>query len=93
MLSLVDKAPLATEDDLEVGIGDLVRYVDIAKPDEVLTVRITHTATDLAKGSISKATPLAQALLGAAVGDEVPLLIAGGRRRVFRITSIARPSI
>ena len=73
-----------------MAIGDLVRYVDIAKPDDILSVRITNRATDLANGLISEATPLAQALLGAAAGDEVPLHIAGAPRRLFRIVAIKR---
>jgi transcription elongation GreA/GreB family factor len=87
---VISKALLETDEDLEVSIGDLVRYADLAKPDDILSVRIVDKATDLQNGLISVATPLAQALLGAAVGDEVPLHIAGAQRRLFRVVSIKR---
>jgi transcription elongation GreA/GreB family factor len=81
---------LKTEDYLEIEIGDLVRYVDVLKPQDVLSVRITNRASDLANGVISEATPLAQALLGALAGDEVRLHIPGAAQRRFRIISIIR---
>jgi hypothetical protein len=89
---VVGKALLETDEDLEVSIGDLVRYADVAKPDDILSVRIIDKATDLQNGLISRATPLAQALLGGVVGDEVPLHIAGAQRRLFRIVGITRIS-
>ena len=85
---LVLDSLLKTEDDLEIEVGDLVRYVDVLKPEDVLSVRITHRASDLANGVISEATPLAQALLGALAGDEVPLHVPGASRRLFRIMAI-----
>jgi transcription elongation GreA/GreB family factor len=59
---------LQTDDDVEIEVGDLVRYVDVLKPDDMLSVRITNRASDLANGVISENTPLAQALLGALTG-------------------------
>jgi len=85
---LVLNSLLKTEDDIEIEVGDLVRYVDVLKPEDVLSVRITHRASDLANGVISEATPLAQALLGALAGDEVPLHVPGTARRLFRIMAI-----
>ena len=64
-------------------MGDLVRYVDVLKPDDVLTVRISDRANDLANGVISNNTPLAQVLLGALVGDEVQLHLPGGTCRLI----------
>lgn len=72
-------------------ITDLVRYVDIKRPDDVLSVRICDGVSDLANGVISENTPLAQALLGALVGDEVPLHLPGGAPRVFRVIGINKP--
>jgi hypothetical protein len=82
---------LETEEDLEVQVGDVVRYIDIQKPDDILTAQITHQVSDLANGLVSAKTPLAQALLGAIVMDEVALHLPGTQRRTFRITGITRP--
>jgi transcription elongation GreA/GreB family factor len=90
---LVLKAMLKTDDDLEIEVGDLVRYVDALKPQDVLSVRISNRSSDLANGLISESTPLAQALLGALAGDEVPLHLPGGSRRLFRIISISKPGL
>ena len=86
----VGKALLNTGEDIEVSLGDLVRYVDVAKPDDVISIQIVDRATNLQAGVISQATPLAQVLLGAAVGDEVTLHIPGAARRLFRILAINR---
>ena len=90
---LVLEAMLKTDDDLEIAVGDLVRYVDVLKPQDVLSVRISSRSSDLANGLISESTPLAQALLGALAGDEVPLHLPGGSRRLFRIISISKPGL
>jgi very-short-patch-repair endonuclease len=82
---------LRTDDDVEIEVGDLVHYVDVLKPDDVLSIRITPGASDLPNGLISANTPLAQALLGAVASDEVPLHLPGGSRRLFRIVRIAKP--
>ncbi len=88
----VSDVVLETEEDLEVQVGDVVKYIDIQNPDDILSVQITYQASDLANGVVSAKTPLAQALLGAVVMDEVALHLPGAERRVFRITGIARPS-
>jgi transcription elongation GreA/GreB family factor len=44
-----------------------------------------------ANGLISENTPFAQALIGAIAGDEVPLHLPGGTRRLFRILGITKP--
>ena len=67
-----------------------MRYVNVAKPDDVISIQIVDRATNLQAGVISQATPLAQVLLGAAVGDEVTLHIPGAARRLFRILAINR---
>jgi transcription elongation GreA/GreB family factor/very-short-patch-repair endonuclease len=87
---VVNKALLETDDNLEVAVGDLVRYVDVAEPEDILSIQITDRASDLRNGLISQAMPLAQALLGAAIGDEVPLHIAGRQKRMLRVVGIRR---
>jgi len=79
-----------TDDDLDVQIGDLVKYADTEKPDDVISVRISYQPSDISNGIISHTTPLAQTLLGAVAGDEVTLHLPGSRARTFRILSIVR---
>jgi transcription elongation GreA/GreB family factor len=83
---------LETDENLEIQVGDIVRYVDIEKPDDTLSVQITNNVSELATGLVSVNTPLAQTLIGAVVMDEVTLHVPGMQRRVFRITGITRPA-
>lgn len=71
-------------------LGDVVRYVDTKKLEEVLTVQITQKIDDFANGLISESRPLAQALLGAVTGDEVTLNLPGSTPKVFWIVEIKR---
>lgn len=86
----VSAALIETEDDLEVEVGDVIRYVDISKPGDVLTVQITGGKDDFANGIVNEGRPLAQSLLGAVVGDEVKLHLAGRLSSTFRILEIRR---
>lgn len=79
-----------TEDDLEVEVGDVVRYVDLARPTDMLTVQITRGRDDFANGIVNESRPLAQALLGAVVGDEVALHLAGSASKTFQVLEIRR---
>ena len=79
-----------TDDDLEIEVGDVIRYVDLAKPSDVLTVQITHGKDDFANGIVNESRPLAQALLGAVVGDEVALHLAGSASKTFQVIEIKR---
>lgn len=82
-----------TEDDLEIEVGDVIRYVDLAKPSDVLTVQITHGKDDFANGIVNESRPLAQVLLGAVVGDEVALHLAGSASKTFQVIEIKRTEI
>jgi very-short-patch-repair endonuclease/uncharacterized protein (DUF1810 family) len=76
---------------LEVEEGDLVTYLPQGQSDEhVLTVCITHNKTDFEQGLIGANTPLAQALLGASIGDEVTLRVPGQAPKAFVITAIKK---
>ena len=79
-----------TEDDLEIEVGDVVRYVDLAKSKDVLTVQITSGKDDFSNGIVNESRPLAQVLLGAVVGDEVVLHLAGSVSKTFQILEIKR---
>ena len=86
----VISALIDTEDDLEIEVGDVVRYVDLTHPNDLLTVQITQGKDDFANGIVNENRPLAQALLGAVVGDEVLLHLAGSTSKTFQIKEIKR---
>jgi transcription elongation GreA/GreB family factor len=89
----VSSVLIDTEDDLEIEVGDVIRYVDLVNPSDVLTVQITHGKDDFANGIVNESRPLAQALLGAVVGDEVALHLAGSASKTFQIIEIKRTEI
>jgi transcription elongation GreA/GreB family factor len=86
----VSSVLIETEDDLEIEVGDVVRYVDLGNPNDVLTVQITHGKDDFTNGIVNESRPLAQALLGAVVGDEVALHLAGSASKTFQVVEIKR---
>lgn len=86
----VRSALLDFGDELAVRISDTVRYIDIKKPQDILTVQITEDKTDTAAGLVHRGAPLAHALLGAVAGDEVTMHLPGALSRVFRIIEVKR---
>lgn len=86
----VNSVLIDTEDELEVEVGDVVRYVDLAHPNDVLTVQITQGKDDFSNGIVNESRPLAQALLGAVIGDDVALHLAGSASKTFQIVEIIR---
>lgn len=88
----VNSVLIDTEDDLEIEVGDVVRYVDLANMNDILTVQITHGKDDFSNGIVNESRPLAQALIGAVVGDEVSLHLAGSSSKSFQIIEIKRTS-
>lgn len=86
----VSLALIDNEDDLEIEVGDVIRYVDLTKPNDVFTVQITRGKDDFSNGIVNESRPLAQALLGAAVGDEVILHFAGSASKIFQVIEIKR---
>ncbi len=86
----VSSVLIDTEDDLEIEVGDVIRYVDLAKPNDVLTVQITSGKDDFSNGIVHESRPLAQALLGAVVGDEVALHLTGSSSKTFQVVEIKR---
>jgi transcription elongation GreA/GreB family factor len=85
MSALVD-----TDDDLEVEVGDFVRYIDASRSKDVLTVQITKGKDDFANGILNENRPLAQVLLGAVVGDEVVLHLVGQATKKLQVIEIKR---
>jgi len=86
----VSSVLIDTDDNLEIEVGDVVRYVDLAKPNDLLTVQITSGKDDFSNGIVHESRPLAQALLGAVVGDEVALHLAGSSSKTFQVVEIKR---
>lgn len=86
----VNAVLIDTEDDLEIEVGDLVRYVDLAKSNDILTVQITSGKDDFSNGIVNESRPLAQALLGAVVGDEIALHLTGSASKTFQVIEIKR---
>jgi transcription elongation GreA/GreB family factor len=86
----VNSVLIDTEDVMEIETGDVVRYVDLVNPSDVLTVQITHGKDDFSNGIVNQGRPLAQALLGAVVGDQVSLHLAGSTSKTFQIIEIQR---
>ncbi|MFQ1017325.1 AAA domain-containing protein [Gilliamella sp. BG7] len=81
------KEPKATD---IVEIGDLVHYIDVSKPNDIITVQITKGKDDFSNGIINESRPLAQTLLGAGVNDEKVLHLVGKQSRTFKIIKIYR---
>jgi transcription elongation GreA/GreB family factor len=90
-LDLVAGTLIQSSTEPEAQIGDLIRYCDILRGEDVLAVTIVRGRNDLATGTISSATPLAQCLLGSVVGDEVVLRVPGSNPKTFRILEILKP--
>lgn len=78
------------DEELEVEVGDLVTYAPTAQIDEKRVVRITSDKTNVEMGLISEATPLAQVLLGATVGDTVVLRVPGRAPQDFVVLAVKR---
>ncbi|WP_288841766.1 AAA domain-containing protein [uncultured Deefgea sp.] len=74
----------------EVEVGDVIQYIDMAKPDDVVTVQITRAKDDFENGIVNESRPLAQALLGAGIGEEVSLHLVGSSGRKLQVVDIKR---
>lgn len=79
------------ENDLTIEVGDVVRYTDLAHPNDVITVQIVRGKDDFANGMVNESRPLALVMLGASVNDEVALHLVGSAPKTFQIVEIIRP--
>ena len=68
-------------------IDDLVTYVNVERPDDILSVRIVRGNSDPNSGVINEQTPLAEALLGAEKGDTVEAHLPMGTTK-FQILGV-----
>ncbi len=76
--------------DIEIEIGDTVRYADMKAIHEVLTIQIVRGSDDSENGLVNMNRPICQALLGAVIGDEVPLRFPGKEPKIFRVIEIKK---
>ncbi len=88
--TVVSAALIDSAEDIEVQVGDTVKYLDLSDPAQAMSAQIVQGKDDIHNGVVNEGRPLAQALLGALVGDEVVLRLAGGASRTFRIVEIKR---
>ena len=75
----------------EIEIGDVVHYMDLNQPADVLTVQITDGRDDFENGIINEGRPLARILLGATQGDEVTLHLTGSISKHLFILEVIKP--
>jgi transcription elongation GreA/GreB family factor len=87
----VREALIEEEEERAVTVGDTVKYVDLAKPNSILSAQITENKTDSAAGLYHRGTPFARTMIGAAVTAEVTLQLPGASSRTFRILEIQGP--
>ncbi len=81
------------DDELEVRVGDLVKYFNTENPEIHLSVKITSFLTDVNQGLIAEGTPLAQVLLGSTAGDEVVLRVPGKAAATLRVHEVYRKDV
>ena len=91
MVSDVDQRSIFDDgDEMVVGVGDLVGYATVEKPENTIHVRITARQTDLASGLVAESTPLGEILMGATVGETVVLRVPGKSAQSYTVQSIKR---
>lgn len=71
-----------------VQIGDWVTYCDPGTSGDMKRVQIVKGVSDSSKNILGSHTPLAQALLGAEIGDEVELKVKGYPPRPLKVLDI-----
>jgi len=79
-----------SEDELYVEVGDSVTYCFVDRPDERSTVTIVGGESNPQRKLTNENSPLAQALLNCAIGDESELQVKGSAPRFIRVLKIQR---
>lgn len=88
--STIDHDLSISEEELFVEVGDNVIYYFIDNKDHRHSVRIVDTESNPRNNLINENTPLARALLNAAVGDEIILETSGKPNRTISVMKIVR---
>lgn len=73
-----------------VDLNEIVTYVNIEHPENLLSVRIVEGASDPRAGLINEHTPLAEALLGAEEGEVIEAHLPMGTTK-FQIMEVRHP--
>ncbi len=87
---IISSALIQTGEDLEVEVGDFVWYADLSDPGDVMRIQITQGKDDIPNRIVNETRPLAQALLGAVTGDEVPLHLTGSLFKRLKVIKLQR---
>jgi len=66
---------MSSKDDRRVEVGDTVKFRYLTDDKRTINVTISKAQSDTSRGIIHHRTPVAAALLGAEVGDEVEVLV------------------
>lgn len=82
-------------EDLEIAtdkayLGAAVALKDLASGGDLVYVLVSQDEADASQGKISVTSPIAKALLGRGVGEEVAVNVPSGTLR-YRILKISRP--
>lgn len=80
-------------EELFVEVGDTVTYCNASNGGERHSIMIVDTESNPRLNLINENTPLAQALLNAAVNDEVEMEIKGSPTRIIRVLKIQRQGV
>ena len=70
-----DSKQMSSKDDRRVEVGDTVKFRYLTDDKRTINVTISKAQSDTSRGIIHHRTPVAAALLGAEVGDEVEVLV------------------
>ncbi|QQS16445.1 MAG: GreA/GreB family elongation factor [Neisseriales bacterium] len=88
-----DNKSTSTKTELTVEVGDVIHYIDLANPEDILTIQITNTKDDLDNGIVNESRPIAKSLLGLAVGDQKRLHLVGKLSKILQIKEIKRSAV
>jgi very-short-patch-repair endonuclease len=73
--AVVDQNGRTAESNRRISVGDTVRIKYLSDDQKTLQITISKTQSDPSQGIVNHETPVAKALLGAEVGDEVEVLV------------------
>jgi transcription elongation factor GreA len=86
-LSMVDFSKIPHD---RVGLGSIVKLLDVKKDEELTYTLVTSEEADAASGRISTSSPIGRGLIGKEPGDVVKVQIPGGVREfeILKLTTI-----
>ncbi len=87
-VEIIDPAKLSGD---RVVFGAMVKIADLDEDDTRVYQIVGEAESNLEQGTISVASPLARALIGREVGDEVRIPGKGGKPRMVEIVDVSFP--